>query len=80
MVPASSESVEQLGDLLGLRDAHLERGASRTTTWPAGKAVPAFTQLDHILVSDAVAVLAAGARAVPGSDHRAVTARLATAR
>jgi endonuclease/exonuclease/phosphatase (EEP) superfamily protein YafD len=64
----------------GLRDTHLERGAGRTTTWPVGEAVPAFTQLDHILVSDTIAVLAAGDRTVPGSDHRAVTARLALAR
>jgi endonuclease/exonuclease/phosphatase (EEP) superfamily protein YafD len=63
----------------GLRDAHLERGAGRTTTWPADHRFPAFTQLDHVLVSDDLAVLAAGDLEVPGSDHRAVTARLAVA-
>ncbi|MEN3273549.1 MAG: hypothetical protein V7636_2310, partial [Actinomycetota bacterium] len=61
-----------------LRDAHSERGHGMTTTWPVGRHLPRFARLDHILVSPQLAVLDAGEFTVPGSDHRGITARLAT--
>lgn len=66
-------------DLLdhGLRDAHAERGRGRARSWPTGRVLPPFALLDHVLVSDEVAVLDAGTAPIPGSDHRAVTAQLA---
>lgn len=60
----------------GLRDAHRERGRGRARTWPADRWYPPFAALDHVLVSDDVAVEDAGTAGLPGSDHRAVTATL----
>ena len=61
----------------GLRDAHRERGRGWVRTWPADRWHPPFAALDHVLVSDGIAVEGVGSAPIPGSDHRAVTARLA---
>jgi endonuclease/exonuclease/phosphatase (EEP) superfamily protein YafD len=68
--------------LLGtdLRDAHLETGRGRARTWPAGRRLPPFALLDHVLVSPHFAVDATAEVDVPGSDHRAVVADLRWAR
>lgn len=60
----------------GLRDAHRERGRGRVRTWPADRWHPPFAALDHVLVSGGIAVEDAGTAGIPGSDHRAVTAKL----
>jgi endonuclease/exonuclease/phosphatase (EEP) superfamily protein YafD len=65
--------------LLGahLRDAHQARGRGLVRTWPALGPLPPLLHLDHVLVSDDLAVLAVHERTVPGSDHLAVVADLA---
>lgn len=50
------------------------RRAVRARTYPAWRP---HSQIDHILVTEPVRVLDAGALAVEGSDHRPVRARLA---
>lgn len=60
----------------GLRDAHRERGRGWVRTWPVGRWHPPYAALDHVLVSGGIAVEDAGTAEIPGSDHRAVTARL----
>jgi hypothetical protein len=55
----------------GLRDAHEAAGAGRPPTWPHGRWVPAFVQLDHVLVRG-VDVDSADETRIPGTDHDAV--------
>jgi endonuclease/exonuclease/phosphatase (EEP) superfamily protein YafD len=59
----------------GLRDAQEVAGAGRPVTWPNGRGLPPFVQLDHVLVRG-VDVLSAEDVRVPGSDHDAVVAHL----
>jgi len=59
----------------GFRDAHEVAGAGRPLTWPHGRGVPPFVQLDHVLVRGVDVESAADVR-VPGSDHDAVVAHL----
>jgi len=59
----------------GLRDAHEVAGAGRPATWPNGRALPPFVQLDHVLVRQ-VGVDSVDDVRVPGSDHDAVVAHL----
>lgn len=59
-----------------MRDAHLESGRGRATSWRDGGRLPPLALLDHVLVSDGVAVEATAERDVPGSDHRAVVATI----
>jgi endonuclease/exonuclease/phosphatase (EEP) superfamily protein YafD len=63
----------------GLRDADDARGRGLVRTWPTdrGWRLPAFAQLDHVLVSCQLAVLGVHERTLPGTDHRAVIADLA---
>ncbi len=61
-----------------LRDGHFERGRGLVATWPANRRlVPPLALLDHVLVSDGIAVLDVAERTGPGSDHRMVLAELA---
>lgn len=59
----------------GLRDAHEVAGSGRPVTWPNGRTVPPFVQIDHVLVRGLDVRSAKDVR-VPGSDHDAVVARL----
>ena len=59
----------------GLRDAHEVAGAGRPVTWPQGRTLPPFVQIDHVLVRGLDVESATDVR-VPGSDHDAVVARL----
>lgn len=59
----------------GYTDAHRAAGAGYVRTWPANRAYPPFTQLDHVLVRG-LDVVDAGTADVTGTDHRAVWARL----
>lgn len=65
----------------GLRDAHRELGRGPVATWPraarTGIAVPPVLHLDHIL-SRGLGVADAGTVTIPGSDHDAVWASLAS--
>lgn len=58
-----------------LRDAHRDAGRGWVRTWPQESMLPAFVQIDHVLVRD-LDVVDAGAWEVTGSDHLAVWARL----
>lgn len=62
----------------GLRDAHVERGRGWVTTWPSDlRLLPPLARLDHVLVSDAVAVLGVREGTGRGSDHKPLVADLA---
>lgn len=62
----------------GLRDAHTERGRGWATTWPRDlRVIPAFVRLDHVLVSDQLAVVGIAEGVGKGSDHRPLIADLA---
>lgn len=59
-----------------LLDAHQVAGRGWVRSWPAEGRLPAFVQIDHVLVRD-LDVVDAGARDLDGSDHALVWARLA---
>jgi endonuclease/exonuclease/phosphatase (EEP) superfamily protein YafD len=61
--------------LEGLTDAHRATGGGWVRTWPQGRRIPPFVQLDHIL-GRAVVPTAAGVVPVRGTDHAAVWARV----
>ena len=60
----------------GLVDAHRATGQGWVRTWPQGRRVPPFVQLDHVL-ERGFDPLDAGVVNVSGTDHAAVWARLA---
>ena len=57
----------------GLTDAHRATGGGWVRTWPQGRRIPPFVQLDHILGRGFTAV-DAGVTSVRGTDHAAVWA------
>ncbi|WP_433803488.1 endonuclease/exonuclease/phosphatase family protein [Actinomycetospora sp. CA-084318] len=59
-----------------VRSAAAEAGRAREATWPAQRPRRLGVAIDHVLVSDAVGVGSVEVLDVPGSDHRAVLARL----
>lgn len=62
----------------GLRDAHVERGRRFVATWPLDmRPLPPLVHLDHVLVSDDIAVLDVREGTGRGSDHRPVVVDLA---
>ncbi|SEH03575.1 Metal-dependent hydrolase, endonuclease/exonuclease/phosphatase family [Nonomuraea solani] len=60
----------------GYKDAADQVGAGLIPTWPANKRVPPIITIDHVLVDERVGVQEVSVRDVPGTDHRAVLARL----
>ncbi len=66
-------SFRRLAD--GMVDAHRAAGSGWVRTWPQGRGLPAFVQLDHVLVRDGE-VVDAGAAVVAGTDHALVWSRL----
>ncbi|MFC7488387.1 endonuclease/exonuclease/phosphatase family protein [Knoellia sp. CPCC 206453] len=60
----------------GLVDAQRAAGSGWVRTWPQGSSIPAFVQLDHVLVRQGE-VVDAGSSTVAGTDHALVWARLA---
>jgi endonuclease/exonuclease/phosphatase family metal-dependent hydrolase len=58
-----------------MTDAGWAAGSGWVQTWPLESRVPPFVVLDHVLVRD-LAVVDAGTATIPGTDHRAVWARL----
>lgn len=69
----------ELRDLLGrgYRDAADVTGDGLRTTWPAGRRFPPEIAIDHVLADERLDVVSFSIRNVPGTDHRAVIARLA---
>ena len=63
---------------VGLTDAADARGAGAWPgmTWPHGHWFPPALRLDHVLASQPVQVDDVQVLVIPGSDHRAVVARL----
>lgn len=59
----------------GMVDAHRAVGSGWVRTWPQGSRIPAFVQLDHVLVRRAD-VVDAGTATLAGTDHSLVWARL----
>ncbi len=59
----------------GLTDAQRADGAGWVRTWPTKRPIPPVVHIDHVLVRD-LDVLGTGTEPVPGTDHRAVWARL----
>jgi endonuclease/exonuclease/phosphatase (EEP) superfamily protein YafD len=57
----------------GLTDAHRATGGGWVRTWPQGRRIPPFVQLDHVL-GRGVRAVDAGVTAVRGTDHAAVWA------
>jgi endonuclease/exonuclease/phosphatase (EEP) superfamily protein YafD len=60
----------------GWTDAADAVGQGLHPTWPVGRRAPPIT-IDHVLVGPGIGVRAFSVHDVPGSDHRAVIARLA---
>jgi endonuclease/exonuclease/phosphatase (EEP) superfamily protein YafD len=63
----------------GFRDAHLDTGRGSAATWPAGRRIPSFALIDHVLVSPELAVASVDEATISGSDHRAVVATIGPA-
>lgn len=61
----------------GLRDAHVEVGRGLATTWTAWAALPRLFRVDHVLVSEDVAVVDVRESPARESDHQGVVADLA---
>lgn len=59
----------------GLTDAHRATGGGWVRTWPQGRRIPPFVQLDHVL-GRGVTPVDAGVTAVRGTDHAAVWATM----
>ncbi|MFG3507428.1 endonuclease/exonuclease/phosphatase family protein [Streptomyces sp. NPDC047821] len=55
-----------------LHDAARLAGAARTGSWPRGRAVPPYAQIDHVLVSAHFSVRGARFLDLPRTDHRAL--------
>jgi len=69
--------------LLGVGPAHLSDAADAVgvsawpgMTWPSGRRYPPLMRLDHVLVSAGFAVRDVAVLTLPGTDHRAVVARV----
>jgi endonuclease/exonuclease/phosphatase (EEP) superfamily protein YafD len=61
----------------GYRDSGDVLGKGLIGTWPQGRVLPPPVTIDHILAEDGIAILGYEVEDLPGSDHRAVFARLA---
>ncbi|MGW4232820.1 endonuclease/exonuclease/phosphatase family protein [Streptomyces sp. NPDC004980] len=64
-------------DAGALHDSARIAGLSRTYSWPADRATPLRTQIDHVLVSDDFSVRSARFLDLRGTDHRALLVSLA---
>ncbi len=70
---AAHPAYRELAD--GLTDAHRAAGLGWVRTWPYGRRLPPFVQLDHVL-SRGFEVVGAGTVVVGDTDHAAVWATL----
>jgi endonuclease/exonuclease/phosphatase (EEP) superfamily protein YafD len=64
----------------GYSDALIEVGRGFSASWPIGRRVPPFAQLDHALVGRGLVPTAAANFPIPGSDHRGLVVTVAPAR
>lgn len=65
----------------GLTDVHRVLGEGWSTSWPTDRwLIPAFTRLDHALITGNVQPITIDDLPVPGSDHEGFTLRLALGR
>ncbi len=62
----------------GLTDAHRATGGGWVRTWPQGRRIPPFVQLDHVL-GRGITAIDAGVTPVRGTDHAAVWATVTLA-
>ncbi|MFI6296381.1 endonuclease/exonuclease/phosphatase family protein [Nonomuraea sp. NPDC050790] len=60
----------------GYTDAADRAGAGLVPTWPENTRLPPMITIDHVLVDTRVGVREVTVHSVPGTDHRAVVARL----
>jgi endonuclease/exonuclease/phosphatase family metal-dependent hydrolase len=67
-----------LRDLIGrgYRDAADAKGDGLDFTWPAGRIFPPPVAIDHVLADDRLGIADFSVEDLPGSDHRAVYAKL----
>ena len=62
----------------GLRSAHVDAGRGLAVTWPrGGRILPPLFRIDHVLMTDGIAVRGVREGRGSGSDHRPVIADLA---
>jgi len=68
-----------LRDLLdtGYRDAGEVTGRGLEATWPQGEIFPPPVTIDHVFADKRIAIVDYAVEGLPGSDHRAIFARLA---
>lgn len=68
----------QLRDVIdrGYRDAADATGNGLTPTWPKGRFFPPPVTIDHVLADRRIAIAGYAVDDLPGSDHRALYARL----
>ena len=80
------DSAAQLQSLMDsdYRDASADAGLGWRPTWPSpdkvrliGLRLPSLFGLDHVFIRGPLEATDADARAVPGSDHRALVTRIA---
>ena len=64
----------------GLHDASLHLKAGSHPTFPSASALPSLIEIDHILTDGNLVPQSMHALRIPGSDHRALVARLALPR
>jgi len=60
----------------GYRDAAEAAGKGLEPTWPVGQTMPPTIAIDHVLADRRLGIAAYGVLDLPGSDHRAIYARL----
>lgn len=63
----------------GCRDTAAEVGAGLIGTWPSGRPRLLVPQIDHVLVTGSLAPVSLDVLDVPGTNHRALLARVARA-
>jgi endonuclease/exonuclease/phosphatase (EEP) superfamily protein YafD len=64
----------------GYADALTAAGRGFSASWPIGRRVPPFAQLDHALVGRGLVPTGAANFPIPGSDHRGLVVTVAPAR
>lgn len=74
----STLDFSKLRDLIGTgyRDAGDATGRGLEATWPQGRVLPPPVTIDHVLAGPGIAIAGYEVLALPGSDHRAIFARL----
>jgi len=81
VLPGDFNASLDLAELRGLigrgyRDAADAAGKGLEPTWPVGRTMPPLIAIDHVLVDRRLGIAAYGVLDLPGSDHRAIYARL----